>query len=997
MKNNQLLILIEVLFFSAAFTGRAADNNNALSLFDSSAIGDSTVLSSLDKYDFGIPNPNAVNSQDSLSRDYLGTASMSAIRQLSRETIMPKKAMRVMALSDDGAEYAFGQIPYQEEVTEYGGRRYNVPLMITPLANFSPQISLQYNSQSTNGLAGYGWDIGGLSSITIANKNQYYNGKVAPANVNDPDAVYSLDEIPLVQNDDTLSAAEYQLETARGHIIVKKITAGNVISHFVALFPDGSKATYGMTSNTSAKAVYPITAWEDKLGNNIVYNYSGMQSDYRVVSILFRRNGNNSEIGKLTFSYTTRSDCYSRYQAGQHSCQNYILKSVTSESNGEILCKYQLAHSFKEGVNLLTSIGCANATGEQLRPLEFSYGTSDEDTNNISDDFEKTDYLFLSTYFSSSSDVEFYYNRGKYLPDSYNDGLMILPKFNNYGILVTKTNWLGKKTYKFGSKYAADQVVLVAPRLSYLSNVDNSITVGDGFQCIDAADIDGDGVDEIVKVNFNGTSTNPDVTTLRITVYSCDASTGAILQEKYFDVMVNGIVKSGEYVSPVPRFYQLGDFNGDGKTQLLTISYNKDGLDNSRTSYASLIDINSGVEISESNLLSLSPEDKLFCIDIDGDGRTEVCHVTSSGINVYNQSGSLFSLTKTISGVTSTTFSSAELYFLDINGDGYVDIARRPTDTSPYWNIYQYTGETIIPKTITIPQTSEADKYMFFDLNSDGLYDLVKRNSTSIVLYLNDNGTYYYENGLTSSLAFDETAEFVPCNMLGYNAMSDFITVEGSYVNLYKFSQDLSSSRLLTSFTNSLGATTLNNYANMASSNYVYCIDSDRSYSSTNGYAKCRFPLQLLYNTQSYLSPDLNSEEQLTDQWYTYFDACVNTKGLGFCGFGKVRTIDFMGVTNRELVTTTFKNPERMGVTTRIEHGHGLDSPYDITDYTYDSHTTTYGKLNPRLSSVVHTDNLSNRQSIALYSFDTYDFPFAVQESNTIDGSGLLRETRRIE
>ncbi len=1002
MKSIRQVTLLSVMTLTCIFTGKGYASAQIDTVLVTA--GDSIEVVPLQKFDFGAPNPNADNSKIAQPIDYLKTASTEEIQQTRAEaTILNgNKICRVMALSEDETEYAVGQIPYQENVTPYGGRMYNVPIMITPLAKFSPQISLQYNSQTGNGLAGYGWNIGGLSSITMTNKNLYYNGKVAPANINDADAVYSLDGIPLVQNDDASLATEYPLETAKGHIIVKKHMSGNVISYFTALYPDGSKATFGMTSNTSAKTVYPITLWEDRLGNKITYNYSGTNSDYRILTILFRHNSYNADIGKLTFSYSSRTDYHTRYRAGQASYQNYILKSITSVSNGKNLCTYQLGHEFKDGVNLLTSIGCTNASGEQLRPLAFSYGNTDYYAYSSTNDFEKNDYLFLSSYFSSSSDVKFFYNRGKYMPDSYNDGVMILPIFSNYDVVATKQSgalWWKKEHKLFGSRYAADQVVLVAPRLSYLSNVDNSITVGSGFQYINAADIDGDGVDEIVKVNFNGTSTGSSTTTLMITVYGYNASTGAISQKKSFNVAVNGIVQDKDLVSPMCRCYHLGNFKGDGKTQLLTISYNEDPFGNSRTSYASLIDLSSGYEISESSLLSLGTKDDLFCIDLDGDGKTEVCHVTASGVNVYNLNGTAFSLTKTITGVTSATLSSADYYFLDINGDGYVDIAKKPAGTSSYWYVYQYTGETFVTKSIYIPGTTEKDRYMFFDVNNDGLSDLVNRNGTSVNIYLNEKGTYIYSNRIASKLSFSETTNFVPCNIMGYNAMSDFITIEDCYVNLYKFSQDLSSSRLLTKFTNSLGATTVNNYANMASSNYVYSIDANRTYNSTNGYAKCRFPLQLLYNTQSYLTPSLSNPEQVTDLWYTYFDACVHTKGLGFCGFGKVRTTDFRSITNKELVTIETRNPENMGVTTRLVHGHRMtqDNPYEITDYTYDSHTTTYGKLNPRLTKVVHTNTLSTKKSTTSYAYDSYDYPTSIGIQRTIGGSDRLEESQKIE
>ena len=198
------------------------------------------------------------------------------------------------------------------------------------------------------------------------------------------------------------------------------------------------------------------------------------------------------------------------------------------------------------------------------------------------------------------------------------------------------------------------------------------------------------------------------------------------------------------------------------------------------------------------NILSLGLNDDLFCIDLDGDGRTEICHATAAGLNVYNLNGSKLSLTKTVKGITSSTLSSHDYYFLDINGDGYVDIARKPLGTSPYWYVYEYTGNMFTTNIISLEQTAEKDQYMFFDVNNDGLPDMVKRNGTSVDIYLNENGAFIYGNRITSQLSFAESTQFVPCNIMGYNTMSDFITIEDCYVNLYNFSQDLSSSRLLT-------------------------------------------------------------------------------------------------------------------------------------------------------------------------------------------------------
>lgn len=418
-----------------------AGGNCAFAQSDSVYVDDSVEYMPLRKFDFGTPNPYADGSEEEQPVDFLKTASSEVILRSFEES---DRAMRsdvpvLRASSESGTQYSVGQISYQEDVTPYGARIYNVPVMTSPSSRFAPQISLQYNSQAGNGLAGYGWNIGGLSSITMTNKNLYYHGETAPANVSDTDAAYSLDGVPLVRNDDASLATEYPLGTARGHIIVKKHMSGNVIGYFTALYPDGSKVTFGMTSNTTAKSVYPVTLWEDRLGNQIIYSYSYSNNEYRISTIRYKHKNNSTDAGRLTFSYLARQDWHTRYRAGQATSQNYLLRSITSESGGVTLCKYELVHASKDGVSLLTSIKCANASGEQLRPLNFYYGNrSGYTVPPGSDDFSKTDYLFLATYFSSSSGVEFLYNRGKYVPDSYSDGLMVLPRFSIYDVVATK-------------------------------------------------------------------------------------------------------------------------------------------------------------------------------------------------------------------------------------------------------------------------------------------------------------------------------------------------------------------------------------------------------------------------------------------------------------------------------------------------------------------------------------------------------------------------------
>ena len=88
-----------------------------------------------------------------------------------------------------------------------------------------------------------------------------------------------------------------------------------------------------------------------------------------------------------------------------------------------------------------------------------------------------------------------------------------------------------------------------------------------------------------------------------------------------------------------------------------------------------------------------------------------------------------------------------------------------------------------------------------------------------------------------------------------------------------------------------------------------------------------------------------------------------------------------------------------MGITTRLVNGHRMtqDDPYDITEYTYDSHSTTYGKLNPRVTKVVHTDTLTTLKSTTTYTYDAYDYPISITVQHSGGQGGNLEESQSVE
>lgn len=113
-----------------------------------------------------------------------------------------------------------GQIPYTSDITPTGGRTYTVPINTVPDAKLVPNLALTYNSQAGNGVAGFGWSLSGLSSISLADKNLYYDTVVESPSLDSSSPVFALDGVRIVKTSVAALAADYPYETATGHILV---------------------------------------------------------------------------------------------------------------------------------------------------------------------------------------------------------------------------------------------------------------------------------------------------------------------------------------------------------------------------------------------------------------------------------------------------------------------------------------------------------------------------------------------------------------------------------------------------------------------------------------------------------------------------------------------------------------------------------------------------------------------------------------------------------
>ena len=903
------------------------------------------------------------------------------------------RPMRVAAVQTSDEDYSVGQIPIEAGVSPSGGRVYSIPVPVAAGWKAVPHISLCYNSQAGNGSAGYGWEIGGLSSIEIRNRNYYYDGTYRHSDYDSGDAVYSLDGVPVVSGPHDMG--EFTYATARGNLRIKKnLTSSGVLSYFTVLYPDGSKGTFGFEDNTAWRTSYPLTKLEDINGNVITFEYYFLGNHYDITAISY------GDDARISFSYEYRSDQgHVRYRAGQQfSYPGRRLASIVSSDGDSEICRYSLTYDEQDGVSLLREVGCSS-DGASYRPLTFTYGIDSQPAT--AESFSLADQNFFTKYFTKTSDVDILYKRGKFLPGGFNDGIVMLPKYKNYDVVATKKYKL-KKYNKYGSKYSKDQLILCnLSACEYPFQFE--LRAGEGFQTIEAVDVDGDGVDEIVKIN--NSCSEQYITDFKIHIYSFDRYGAASCDSLSF--RINDGTINPCFNNPAHCDYFFGNFRGTGRQMLLITT-------RSRSKFV-LVDLASKSKVSENSLITMSDEvaGLLLTTDFENDGQDDLCHITDTGMDVYSLtplSGTGFSKRKTYTGVSksllyrepSSTVNGipkeypGELYLLDINGDGYNDIACTPGFrikdegyqlSSKTWNISVFNGKSFSTRSQEIYPRVDDDKIIFMDVDCDGLPDMLHWQKSHLFLIKNVNGNFPKESVYTQ-VATEENADIVPCDISAFGLQGDILTVAGPYVNVYKFNIDHSANRLLTQFEDSFGVEHYNIYGKLSQEDGAYFTDYDRCYDAASGFMRRRVPLTVLHEANS-----VSGGTYVSDEYYTYYDAVFNTRGLGFCGFGKTCCRDYVG----GFVTTTENSPEKMGLPVRVSRAlrSSDSSPFEVTANTYDNHSTAYGKLSPRLTKSETTDNVTGVTTTTDVTYDDYDYPTQTKITR-VAGDGV-KQTEKSE
>ena len=271
-------------------------------------------------------------------------------------------------------EVVVGAIGGTVDVSALGGAVYSIPIQVPEgMGGIQPNLSIVYNSQSGNGLLGWGWNLGGLSAITRVGQTNYHDGKVTGVSLDYHDR-FALDGQRLMVLDGATygsNNAEYRTEVDGMSKIVSYTESDiNGPKYFKVFTADGLIMEYGnavnarIVHNNSVDAptvvIWLLNRVEDRNGNYMVYNYliDHNNHNYKLDNIQYCANSNVTDVGMtdrgtkygIDFHYYENRVDKECVTIGNHVLyQPWLLKDISIYHWSQPLSKYEFEYEENSG------------------------------------------------------------------------------------------------------------------------------------------------------------------------------------------------------------------------------------------------------------------------------------------------------------------------------------------------------------------------------------------------------------------------------------------------------------------------------------------------------------------------------------------------------------------------------------------------------------------------------------------------------------------------
>lgn len=252
---------------------------------------------------------------------------------------------------------------------------------------------MSYNSQSGNGLAGYGWNVSGISVITRTPATKFHDDIIDGVDFDNLDKFSFDGQRLLVKNGTTgIYGANGTVYETEGFSNIQ-ITSYGVHpgganygpAYFIVQYPDGSIAHYGNSTTSRSLKDWAITYWQNPQGVRISYNYVLSNNNLSISTIRYGTRLTVNPINEIAFVYKTRQRPEQAYIGGQSFIKNTVLSEIRVKGNNVGFRNYVLNHETTSlGYERLKSITEKSGdNAKSFNPTVFNYETSDESISFI--------------------------------------------------------------------------------------------------------------------------------------------------------------------------------------------------------------------------------------------------------------------------------------------------------------------------------------------------------------------------------------------------------------------------------------------------------------------------------------------------------------------------------------------------------------------------------------------------------------------------------------
>ena len=640
-------------------------------------------------------------------------------------------------------------------VSPLGAATYSIKIDVPDGRNgMQPDVSLVYNSQGGNDVAGFGFGLSCMSSIRFVGKDIYHDGVAKGINFS-----YN-DDYPLVLDDNPLAldgrrmilktgtagvtGAVYTLEGDPFTTINLLFDYNTGKPYFEVRTKDGMKYEYGKTSAVQTMNINHnehIVAWYlracyDSHNNSMTYSYTNSENFMYLNQIQY---GGRS----VNFKYNYRTTDPQTYYIGDVQCvMRKRLQAITSKEGNNIFRTDTLRYDSigdQSGTQFsrLVSVTRYNGSGESLRPITINwnhltgFGMS-QGLKNL----EKVTIQGNPTI----------YRRSFFATDMNGDGISDLVHLylTNY---INNQNVNAKRTHVFirPSEIDSDGNVSFDTPIEFTAPPTYVTYCGDYcHNNLANCDIDGDGKNDICLVTVTTEDNSHNVSYYIITSDSLQSGGTELTPADTVHVSYND-------KEPI---YTICDFDNDGKSEIIQIEY--DSVEESYRCYYFFNTDTALLQHSYTNLNFTSEPKRIFNGDFNNDGMADILLFFSDSCIVLYNNGMMhgvppFSLSNsdTITNLDNKTY----IFQGDFNGDGLPDFIMNNKQSPNYYVAYcngdgTFTKSSAIRLGLydeSIAIDDERFTIMVTDLDHDNKSDLLlgKANysNLSVFRWLRSTGT----------------------------------------------------------------------------------------------------------------------------------------------------------------------------------------------------------------------------------------------------------------